>query len=58
MTDPHETPRRLLPTQESQYFGRKSLFDGPPGRKKASGRKDVREEAAYYVAAFADGGGT
>lgn len=56
MTD-EEALHRLCQSEEGQYFDRKSLFEGPPGQKKARDRKAVRDEVAEYVAAFANADG-
>lgn len=46
-----------LRQEEGQFFDRKSLFHGPPGRKRPRDRKEVRDEIAEYVAAFANADG-
>lgn len=35
-----------LRQEEGQFFDRKSLFHGPPGRKRPRDRKEVRDEIA------------
>jgi ATP-dependent DNA helicase RecG len=57
MTRDLDALRRLIHGDEGQYFDRKSLFEGPPGRKTARNRKAVRDEVAHYVAAFANADG-
>ncbi len=47
----------FLRRSEGQHFDRKSLFEGPEGRKKARGRREVRDQIAEYVAAFANAEG-
>lgn len=49
--------RRLIATDEGQYFDRKSLFHGPPGVKQPRNRREVRDQVAEYVAAFANADG-
>ena len=49
--------RRLIATDEGQYFDRKSLFQGPPGAKRSRERRNVRDQIAEYVAAFANADG-
>lgn len=56
-TDLDALRRRVLREEENQYFDRKSLFEGPPGHKKPRHRKDVRDQIAEYVAAFANADG-
>ena len=48
----------FLDQAEGQHFDRKSMLEGPPGAKRSRGRREIREQAAEYVAAFpnADGG--
>jgi ATP-dependent DNA helicase RecG len=46
-----------LTQDESQHYDRKSLFEGPPGRKRARDRRSVRDQVARYVAAFANAEG-
>lgn len=50
-------PSRLLQQEEGQYFDRKSLWHGPIGAKKKRPTRDVRDEIAEYVAAFANADG-
>ena len=47
----------FLTQDEGQHFDRKSMFKGPPGAKKPRGRREVREQVAEYVAAFANADG-
>ena len=47
----------LLTQIEGQYFERKSLWDGPPERRKTRDRRAVRDQIAEYVAAFANADG-
>jgi len=47
----------LLSMPEGQYFERKSLWHGPPGVKRLRDRREVRDEIAYHVAAFANADG-
>ena len=47
----------FLSQDEGQHFDRKSMFEGPPGAKKPRGRREVREQVAEYVAAFANADG-
>lgn len=42
---------------EGQHFDRKSLYEGPAGRKVARDRRAVRDQVAEYVAAFANAEG-
>lgn len=42
---------------EGQHFDRKSLFQGPEGKKVPRDRKTVRDQVAEYVAAFANAEG-
>ncbi|MCA9674840.1 MAG: putative DNA binding domain-containing protein [Myxococcales bacterium] len=49
--------RRLITTDEGQYFDRKSLFEGPPDAKRHRDRRSVRDQVAKYVAAFANADG-
>ena len=42
---------------EGQHFDRKSMLEGPPGAKRARDRREMREQAAEYVAAFANADG-
>jgi ATP-dependent DNA helicase RecG len=48
---------KLLKGPEGQYLERKSLFEGPPGAKKARKRREVRDQVADVVAAFANADG-
>jgi ATP-dependent DNA helicase RecG len=49
--------RRLVASEEGQYFDRKSLFEGPPGKKARREKRKVRDQIAEYVAAFANADG-
>ncbi len=42
---------------EGQHFDRKSMLEGPPGAKRARDRREMREQVAEYVAAFANADG-
>ncbi|MCA9560534.1 MAG: putative DNA binding domain-containing protein, partial [Myxococcales bacterium] len=42
---------------EGPHFDRKSLFEGPPGRKRSRDRRRVRDQIAEYCAAFANADG-
>jgi ATP-dependent DNA helicase RecG len=57
MTDDHTALRRLITSEEGQFFERKSLFEGPPGGKRQRDRRAVRDQVAEYVAAFANADG-
>lgn len=46
-----------LRQEEGQFFDRKSLFHGAPGQKQPRDRREVRDEIAEYVAAFANADG-
>ncbi len=48
---------RLLQQGEGQYFDRKSLWHGPEGTRKKRPAREVREQIAEYVAAFANADG-
>ncbi len=47
----------FLSQDEGQHFDRKSLFQGPPGKKQSRDRKEVRDQVARYVAGFANAEG-
>lgn len=47
----------LIRQPEDQYFDRKSLWHGPTGRRLPRDRREVRDEIAEYVAAFANADG-
>ncbi len=47
----------FLHREEGQHFDRKSMYEGPPGRKVARKRRAVRDQVAEYVAAFASAEG-
>jgi ATP-dependent DNA helicase RecG len=57
VTKDSEALQRLLTAEEGQYFERKSLMEGPPGKKKPRDRAVVRGEVARNVAAFANADG-
>ncbi len=57
MSGSDESFRRLVASEEGQYFERKSLFEGPPGAKTHRDRKAVRSDVAEQVAAFANADG-
>ena len=57
MTDPMFDITPFLAQEEGQHFDRKSMFEGPPGSKRPRKRGEVREQAAEYVAAFANADG-
>ena len=46
-----------LNLDEGQFFDRKSLFEGPEGAKRPRERREVRDQVAEYVAAFANAEG-
>lgn len=47
----------FLGQDEGQHFDRKSLLHGPPDAKRARNRREVRDQVAEYVAAFANAEG-
>ena len=47
----------FLGQKEGQHFEHKSMWHGPAGKKRPRDRQKVREEAAEYVAAFANADG-
>ncbi len=47
----------FLHREEGQHFDRKSMYEGPPGKKTARRRRAVRDQVAEYVAAFANAEG-
>jgi ATP-dependent DNA helicase RecG len=49
--------RRLIATDEGQYFERKSLLQGRPDARTHRDRRTVRDEVAKHVAAFANADG-
>lgn len=57
MTLSHLDLTPYLNQEEGQFFDRKSLWHGPPGKKSPRKRPDVRDEIAQYVAAFANSDG-
>ena len=50
-------PARFLTQDEGQHFERKSMFEGPPGQKRPRDRRQVRDQVAECVAAFANAEG-
>jgi len=44
----------FLDREEGQHFDRKSMYEGPLGKKTARKRRAVRDQVAEYVAAFAN----
>lgn len=49
--------RELIAADEGQYHDRKSLFEGPPGKKRPRDRRAVRDQIAEQVAGFANADG-
>jgi predicted HTH transcriptional regulator len=49
--------RELIAADEGQYHDLKSLFDGPPDRKRSRDRRAVRDQIASQVAGFANADG-
>jgi ATP-dependent DNA helicase RecG len=49
--------RELISSDEGQYHDRKSLLEGPPGRKRSRDRRAVRDQIAEQVAGFANADG-
>ena len=47
----------FLDREEGQHFDRKSMYEGPLGKKTARKRRAVRDQVAEYVAAFANAEG-
>lgn len=47
----------LVTQPEGQYFDRKSMWHGPPDQRTTRDRREVRDEIAEYVAAFANAEG-
>jgi ATP-dependent DNA helicase RecG len=47
----------LARQEEGQFFERKSLWEGAPGAKRVRDRRQVRDEIAAHVAAFANADG-
>lgn len=47
----------FLDQDEGQHYERKSLYEGPAGRKKPRRSRAVRDQIAEYVAAFANADG-
>ncbi len=50
-------PMPFLQQDEGQHFERKSMFEGPDGRKRARDRRAIRDHVAEVVAAFANAEG-
>lgn len=48
---------RLIRQEEGQFFDRKSLWHGKPDARRPRDRREVRDEIAEYVAAFANADG-
>ena len=57
MTTPIFDITPFLDQDEGQHFERKSLFEGPEGAKKSRTRRDIRDDVAENVAAFANAEG-
>ena len=57
MSGDREALLRLITGDEGQYFEKKSLFHGTPGDKRPRSRREVRDEIAVHVAAFANADG-
>ena len=57
MTARHLDLAPYLHQEEGQYFDRKSLWHGRPDQKAPRDRRDVRDQIAEYVAAFANADG-
>ena len=57
MTTPSFDITPFLDQDEGQHFERKSLFEGPEGAKKSRPRRDIRDDVAENVAAFANAEG-
>jgi ATP-dependent DNA helicase RecG len=57
----HTTPvfdvTPFLTQDEGQHFDRKSLYHGPPDRKRSRNRREVRDQVARFVAGFANAEG-
>jgi len=49
--------RELIAADEGQYHDRKSLFEGPQGKKRPRDRRVVRDQIAEQVAGFANADG-
>ena len=47
----------MVAQPEGQYFDRKSLWHGPEGQRRPRDRREVRDQIAAYVAAFANADG-
>jgi len=58
-SSPHdlEALRRLIGSEEGQYFDRKSLVDQQPPGTRPRDRAAVRAQVVEYVAAFANADG-
>lgn len=52
MANPKFDVTPFLTQVEGQHFDRKSMLEGPPGEKRSRDRREMRRQAAEYVAAF------
>lgn len=57
MTPSTFDPSPFLHQDEGQHFERKSMFEGPEGRKRARDRRAIRDHVAEVVSAFANAEG-
>ena len=57
MANPQFDVTPFLTQVEGQHFDRKSMLEGPPDAKRARDRREMRRQAAEYVAAFANADG-
>jgi ATP-dependent DNA helicase RecG len=57
MSHPHLDLTPYLRQEEGQFFDRKSLLHGAPGKKRPRNRNEVRDQVAQYLAAFANADG-
>jgi len=57
VTKPQFDITPFLRQDEGQHFDRKSLLEGPEGAKRSRDRREVRDQVAKYVAAFANAEG-
>lgn len=57
MTPSTFDPGPFLHQDEGQHFERKSMFEGPEGRKRARDRRAIRDHVAEVVSAFANAEG-
>ena len=57
MANPQFDVTPFLTQVEGQHFDRKSMLEGPPGAKRSRDRREMRRQAAEYVAAFANADG-